>query len=156
VPPFEQTAGPKPRTIRERMEIHRANPSCASCHRTMDGLGFTLENFNAVGAWRDREVGGDVNAQGAMTDGQAAVGVAGLRAALLRQPSVFVQTLTEKLLTYGLGRGLQAYDMPVVRGIVRDAAAHDNQFSSLVLGIVKSTPFQMRKKADVGSQSTAE
>src|SRR5205814_9788256 len=95
VPPFEQTAGPTPRTIRERMEIHRANPSCASCHRSMDGLGFTLENFNAVGAWRDREVGGEVNAQGAMTDGQAAVGVAGLRAALLKNPDVFVQTLTE-------------------------------------------------------------
>ena len=123
VPPFEQTAGPKPRTIRERMEIHRANPSCASCHRSMDALGFTLENFNAVGAWRTRDAGYDVNAQGTLADGEAVVGVAGLRAALLKRPEIFVETLTEKLMTYGLGRGLQYYDMPVIRGILRDAAA---------------------------------
>jgi hypothetical protein len=149
VPPFEQTATAKPRTIRERLESHRANPSCAGCHRTMDGLGFTLENFNAVGAWRDREVGGEVNAEGAMTDGQRAVGVAGLRTALLAHSEVFVGTVTEKLMTYGLGRGLQHYDMPVVRDIVRDAAPQGNRFSALVMGIVKSTPFQMRRKSDV-------
>ena len=114
----------------------------------MDGLGFTLENFNAVGAWRVREVGGEVNAEGAMTDGQRAVGVAGLRAALLTQPDVFVGTLTEKLMTYGLGRGLQHYDMPVVRRVVRDAAAQDRKFSALIMGIVKSTPFQMRRRAE--------
>jgi hypothetical protein len=151
VPPFEQTATAKPRTIRERLESHRANPSCASCHRTMDGLGFTLENFNAVGAWRVREVGGEVNAEGAMTDGQRAVGVAGLRAALLEHSDVFVQTLTEKLMTYGLGRGLQEYDMPVVRRIVRDADAQGRKFSALIMGIVKSTPFQMRRKSDASS-----
>jgi len=148
VPPFEQTATAKPRTIRERLESHRANPSCASCHRTMDGLGFTLENFNAVGAWRVRESGGDVNAEGSMTDGQAAVGVAGLRAALLKHPDVFVQTLTEKLMTYGLGRGLQEYDMPVARRVVREAGVQDRKFSAIVMGIVKSTPFQMRRKSD--------
>jgi hypothetical protein len=148
VPPFEQTASAKPRTIRERLESHRANPSCASCHRTMDGLGFTLENFNAVGAWRDREVGGDVNAEGTMTNGQSAVGVAGLRSALLDHPDVFVQTLAEKLMIYGLGRGLQDYDMPVVRRVVRDAGAQRRTFSALVLGIVRSTPFQMRRKSD--------
>jgi hypothetical protein len=114
----------------------------------MDGLGFTLENFNAVGAWRTRDAGIDVNAQGAMTDGQPAVGVAGLRTALLKHPEVFVETVTEKLMTYGLGRGLQHYDMPVVRGIVRDAAKQDYRFNSLILGIVKSAPFQMRRKAD--------
>jgi len=155
VPPFEQTASAKPRTIRERLEIHRANPSCASCHRTMDGLGFTLENFNAVGAWRDREVGGAVNAEGAMTDGQRAVGVAGLRAALVKQPDVFVGTLTEKLMTYALGRGLQHYDMPVVRGIVHDAAPQGNRFSTLVMGIVKSAPFQMRRKSEGSASQTA-
>ena len=148
VPPFEQTAGPKPRTIRERMEIHRANPSCASCHRSMDGLGFTLENFNAVGAWRTRDAGIDVNAEGAMSDGQSAVGVTGLRAALLKRPEVFVDTLTEKLMTYGLGRGLQYSDMPVVRAVVRSSGAQEYRFSSLILGIVKSAPFQMRKKGD--------
>jgi len=148
VPPFEQTATAKPRTIRERLESHRANPSCASCHRTMDGLGFTLENFNAVGAWRVRESGGDVNAEGSMTDGQAAVGVAGLRAALLKHPDVFVQTLTEKLMTYGLGRGLQEYDMPVARRVVREAGVQDRKFSAIVMGIVKSTPFHMRRKGE--------
>ena len=156
VPPFEQTAGPTPRTIRERMEIHRANPSCASCHRSMDGLGFTLENFNAVGAWRTRDAGYDVNAQGTMTDGETAVGVAGLRAALLKRPEVFVQTLTEKLMTYGLGRGLQYYDMPVVRAILRDAAGQDNRFSSIILGIVKSPAFEMRKKADAAASQVAQ
>jgi len=146
--PSEQTATAKPRTIRERLESHRANPSCASCHRTMDGLGFTLENFNAVGAWRVRESGGDVNAEGSMTDGQAAVGVAGLRAALLKHPDVFVQTLTEKLMTYGLGRGLQEYDMPVARRVVREAGVQDRKFSAIVMGIVKTTPFQMLRKGE--------
>jgi hypothetical protein len=153
VPPFEQTAGPKPRTIRERMEIHRANPGCAGCHRSMDALGFTLENFNAVGAWRTRDAGHDVNAQGTMADGEAVVGVAGLRAALLKRPEAFVETLTEKLMTYGLGRGLQYYDMPVVRGVLRESAGHDNRFSSIILGIVKSAPFQLRRNAeDVGGR----
>jgi len=149
VPPFEQTAGPTPRTIRERMEIHRANPSCASCHRSMDALGFTLENFNAVGAWRTRDAGHDVNAQGTMADGDAVVGVAGLRAALVKRPELFVETVVEKLMTYGLGRGLQYSDMPVVRGILRESARQDNRFSSIILGIVRSTPFQMRRKGDV-------
>jgi hypothetical protein len=153
VPPFEQTAGPKPRTIRERMEIHRANPSCAGCHRSMDALGFTLENFNAVGAWRTRDAGLDVNAQGTMADGQAAVGVTGLRAALLKRPEVFVQTLTEKLMTYALGRGLQYYDMPAIRRILRESAAQDDRFSSIVLGIVKSTPFEMRRKAEAAVEA---
>jgi mono/diheme cytochrome c family protein len=148
VPPFEQTAGPRPRTIRERMEIHRANPSCAGCHRSMDALGFTLENFNAVGAWRTRDAGQDVNAQGTMTDGDLVAGVSGLRAALLKRPEVFVETMTEKLTTYALGRGLQYYDMPAIRGILRDAAGQDNRFSSIVFGIVRSTPFQMRKRAE--------
>jgi hypothetical protein len=153
VPPFEQTAGPTPRTIRERMEIHRANPACAGCHRSMDALGFTLENFNAVGAWRTRDAGLDVNAQGTMADGEAAVGVTGLRAALLKRPEVFVQTLTEKLMIYGLGRGLQYYDMPAVRAILRESASQDNRFSSIVLGIVKSTPFEMRRKAEAASEA---
>jgi mono/diheme cytochrome c family protein len=148
VPPFEQTATATPRTIRERLESHRANPACASCHRTMDGLGFTLENFNAVGAWRVREPGGEVNAEGTMTDGRSAVGVAGLRAALLAHPGVFVQTLTEKLMIYALGRGLQEYDMPVARSIVREAAAQNRRFSALVMGVVTSPPFQMRRKGE--------
>ena len=151
VPPFEQTAGAKPRTIRERMEMHRANPACASCHRSMDALGFTLENFNAVGAWRTRDAGAAVNAEGTMADGQPAVGVTGLRAALMKHPDVFVQTLTEKLMTYGLGRGLQEYDMPVVRRVARDASAQGRKFSAFIMGIVTSPPFQMRRKSDSSS-----
>jgi mono/diheme cytochrome c family protein len=147
VPPLEPQPGARPKTMRERMEIHRASPACAGCHRTMDALGFTMENFNAVGAWRTREAGAPIDASGTITDGTPVNGVVELRNALLEQPEIFVATLTEKLLTYGLGRGLQHYDMPVVRAIVRDAAQKDYRFSSLIVGIVSSAPFQMREKA---------
>ena len=112
----------------------------------MDALGFAMENFNAVGAWRVREAGAPIDASGTVTDGTAVDGVVGLRQALMRRPELFVGTLTEKLLTYGLGRGLEHYDMPVVRGVVRDAAAQHHRFSSVIIGIVKSAPFQMRRK----------
>jgi mono/diheme cytochrome c family protein len=147
VPPLEPQPGARPKTMRERMEIHRASPACAGCHRTMDALGFTMENFNAVGAWRTREAGAPIDASGTITDGTPVNGVVELRHALLERPEVFVGTLTEKLLTYGLGRGLQHYDMPVVRAIVRDAARRDYRFSSLIVGIVSSAPFQMREKS---------
>jgi hypothetical protein len=147
VPPLEPQPGARPKTMRERMEIHRASPACAGCHRTMDAIGFTMENFNAVGAWRTREAGAPIDASGTITDGTPVNGVVELRNALLEQPEIFVGTLTEKLLTYGLGRGLQHYDMPVVRAIVRDAAQRDYRFSSIILGIVSSAPFQMREKA---------
>ncbi|HLG55425.1 MAG TPA: DUF1592 domain-containing protein [Vicinamibacterales bacterium] len=148
VPALETPPGAKPRTMRERMEIHRGNPSCASCHRPMDSLGFAMENFDAVGAWRSRDAAAPVDASGMVPDGTAVNGVVGLRQALLARPELFVGTLTEKLMTYALGRGLQHYDMPVARGIVRDAARRDYRFSSIVLGIVKSAPFQMRRKPD--------
>jgi mono/diheme cytochrome c family protein len=147
VPPLEPQPGARPRTMRERMEIHRASPACAGCHRTMDALGFTMENFDAVGAWRTREAGAPIDASGTVTDGTPVNGVVELRNALLEQPEIFVATLTEKLLIYGLGRGLQHYDMPVVRAIVRDAAQRDYRFSSLIVGIVSSAPFQMREKS---------
>jgi hypothetical protein len=134
-------------TMRERMEEHRTNPVCASCHQIMDPIGFALENFDAVGAWRGREggTGGTpIDASGQLLDGSKVNGPVELRQALLKQPEIFVGTVTEKLMTYALGRGLAASDMPVVRGIVRDAAQHDNRFSSLVLDIVNSVPFQMR------------
>ena len=135
------------RTMRERMEVHRANLSCAGCHRTMDNLGFAMENFNAVGAWRTREASAPVDATGTVPDGTAVDGIVALRNSLLRRPEVFVGTLTEKLLIYSLGRGLQHYDMPVVRAVVHGAAANDYRFSSIVLGIVQSAPFQMRMKS---------
>jgi hypothetical protein len=141
----ENEQGAVPRTVREQMAEHRANPVCASCHKVMDPLGFALENFDAVGAWRTREAGGWIDASGELADGTRVDGVVTLRHALLRRPDVFVTTLTEKMLTYALGRGLDYHDMPAVRGIVREAAGSHYRFSSLVLSIVNSVPFQMRK-----------
>jgi hypothetical protein len=130
--------------IRARMAQHRADPSCAACHDLLDPVGFALENFDAVGRWRDRDGGRPVDAEGGFPDGSQFAGVAGLEQALLKHPEMFVGTLTERLLTYALGRGVESYDAPAVRKIVRDAAAADNRFSSIILGIARSTPFQMR------------
>jgi hypothetical protein len=142
----ENEPGRAPKTVREQMAEHRANPVCASCHKVMDPLGFALENFDAVGAWRAREAGGSIDASGELADGSKVDGVVTLRQALMRHPDVFVRTMTEKMLTYALGRGLDYHDMPAVRSIVREAARNNYRFSSLVLGIVGSTPFQMRMK----------
>ena len=138
--------GATARTLRERLTAHRASPTCAGCHKVMDPIGFALENFDAVGSWRTREEGGDIDASGELADGTAVDGVVALRTALLRRPEVFVTTMAEKMLTYAIGRGLDARDMPAVRGIVRHAAAADYRFSSIVLGVVASTPFQWRMK----------
>jgi mono/diheme cytochrome c family protein len=150
VPPFEEsTEAAKPRSVRERMEQHRRNPACASCHRMIDPAGLALENFDAVGAWRTRDGGTrgtPIDASGQLVDGTQISGVNELRAALVRDPNVFVQTLTERLLTYALGRGLTAADMPAVRAIARDAERENYRFSAVVLGIVRSVPFQMRLK----------
>ena len=145
VPPLkENESGQKPKTMRELMSQHRANPTCAACHRLMDPIGFALENFDAVGAWRTNEPGGPIDASAELPDGSRVDGVAALREAIVRRPEVFTTTMTEKLLTYGLGRGLTYRDMPVVRGIVREAASREYRFSSIVLGIVRSRPFQMK------------
>jgi mono/diheme cytochrome c family protein len=142
----ENRPGEKPRTVRERFEEHRRNPSCASCHRLMDPPGFALENFDAVGAWRTRDAGLAIDATGELPDGTRVDGPLTLREALLRRSELFLQVMTEKLLTYALGRGLAPTDMPVVRGIVRTAKDNGSRFSSLVMGIVQSTPFQMRRR----------
>ena len=132
-------------SMRAAMERHRANPACASCHAQMDPLGFALENFDAVGRWRDRgESKEAIDASGILPDGTSFEGPEGMRAALLRDPRRFVSTVTEKLLTYALGRNVESFDMPSVRAIVRDAEEDDYAFSSIVVGIVESTPFQMR------------
>jgi hypothetical protein len=148
VPPFqEETEAARPRSVRERLELHRRNPACAGCHRMIDPAGLALENFDAVGAWRTRDGGtrgAPVDASGQLVDGTKVDGVVALRAALMREPDIFVSTVTEKLLTYALGRGLTAADMPAVRAIVRDAQRDGYRFSSIVLGIVRSVPFQMR------------
>jgi hypothetical protein len=158
VPPFEEdTEAARPRSVRERMEQHRRNPACASCHRTIDPAGLALENFDAVGAWRTRDGGtrgAPVDASGQLTDGTAINGVVELRAALMRDPTFFVGTLTEKLMTYALGRGLTATDMPAVRAVVRDAARDNYRFSSIVQGIVRSVPFRMRVKGQAADAGT--
>jgi hypothetical protein len=137
----------QPRTMREQMAAHRANAACASCHRIMDPLGLALENFDAVGSWRTLEAARPIDASAEIADGTHVNGPIELRQALLKRPGVLVGTLTEKLLTYALGRGLTSADMPVVRKIVRESSRHDYRFSSLVLGIVTSTPFTQRFKA---------
>jgi hypothetical protein len=139
----------KARTVRERLERHRASPVCASCHQIMDPLGFALEHFDAVGAWRSEDEGAAIDASGQLADGLHVDGVVAVRDAILRRPTLFVSTMTEKLLTYALGRGLDHRDMPVVRGIVAAAGRQDYRLSSLVLGIVESVPFQMRKAEGV-------
>jgi mono/diheme cytochrome c family protein len=157
VPALKENAdGQKPRTMREQMAEHRASPVCASCHKVMDPIGFALENFDAVGAWRTREAGGPIDASGQLADGTKVDGVVTLRDALLSRPDVFVSTMTEKLLTYALGRGLDYHDMPVVRSIVRQSAAGGYRFSSLVLGIVNSVPFQMRKAMEVSDDAVTK
>ncbi len=135
----------KPLSVREMLEMHRANPACASCHARMDPLGFSLENFDAIGQWRTTDAGKTINASGVLLDGTQVNGPAALQHALVAQKQQFVRAVTEKLLTYSLGRGLEYYDAPAVRGIVRDAAADDYRWSAVVLGIVKSAPFQMRR-----------
>jgi hypothetical protein len=134
-------------TVRQRLELHRADPACASCHAVMDPLGFALENFDAVGSWRVKgEDGLAIDASGQLASGQAVDGVDALRKALLEQPAQFADTFTRQLLTYALGRGLEASDMPVVRHIVRDARPEQYRFSDIVLGIVRSVPFRMKRK----------
>jgi hypothetical protein len=131
--------------MRERLAEHRANAACASCHNLMDPVGFALENFDATGRWRSLEDAQPIDASGALPDGSSFTGVSGLEAALLERPDLFVTTLTERLLTFALGRGVEPFDAPAVRTIVRDARSNDYRFSSLILGIVNSTPFNMRK-----------
>jgi hypothetical protein len=133
-------------TMRQRMEEHRANPACASCHKMMDPIGFSLENFDGIGKWRTTEAGQQLDAAGQLVDGTRIDGVVSLREALLRYSPQFIRTVTEKLLTYGLGRGVEYDDMPTVRSIVREAAKKDYRFSALVLEIIRSAPFQMNRK----------
>ncbi len=131
--------------IRERLAAHRKNPSCAGCHDVMDPVGFALENFDAIGRWRTSEEHRPIDASGGLPDGSTFQDVAGLERALLARPELFAETLSEKLLIFALGRGVEYYDAPAVREIVRRARAEHYRFSALMLGIVNSTPFQMRK-----------
>ena len=144
----EATQDGKPLTMRQRMEEHRVNPACAACHARMDPLGFALENFDAIGGWRATENGSPIDASGVLPDGTQFEGASGLREVLLGRRQEFVRNVTEKLLTYALGRGTEYYDAPAVRSIMREAAPSDYRWSSLIVGIVKSTPFQMRRSEE--------
>jgi hypothetical protein len=147
VPALEESAPVgRPSTVREQLELHRADPVCASCHNNIDPIGFALENFDAVGRWRDRTSEGlDIDSAGVLGDGTAIDGPLALREALLAKPEVFAGTVTQKLMIYALGRGLEPQDMPVVRDILRTAAEDDYRLVSIILGIVDSFPFQYRQ-----------
>jgi len=147
VPPLKDNGeGSKPMTVRARLEQHRVDPSCAGCHKLMDPIGMALEHFDATGAWRIHDSGVPIDSTGKLIDGTAVDSPAALRQALTSHPDAFLRTFTERLLTYALGRGVEYYDMPTVRAVTREAAAHDNRFSYFILGIVQSTPFQMRRE----------
>jgi hypothetical protein len=143
VPPLENTKIEG--SLRQRMELHRKNPVCASCHNTIDPLGFALENFDGTGKFRTVDSHAPVNPSGVLADGTKFDGPAAFRKALMERQGAFLGTLTEKLLTYALGRGVETYDMPAVRKILRETAKADNRWSVLITEIVKSTPFQMRR-----------
>jgi hypothetical protein len=148
VPDFDETKsahGSQLLSVRQRMEAHRANPTCQSCHRVIDPIGLALENFDVVGMWRIRDGGTGIDASGTLYDGTPLDGPAGLRSVLLKRKDVVLRTFTENLMAYGLGRRLESYDMPTIRKIVRDAAPAQNHFSSFVLGIIKSPAFRMSR-----------
>jgi hypothetical protein len=136
----------QPKSLRERMEVHRKNPACASCHQRMDPLGFTLENFDAVGKWRSEADGVAVDPTATMPDGTNFAGIDGLRTYLGENKEDFVRTLSGKLLSYAIGRGIEYYDQPAIRKIARDAAANNYRWSSVILGVVNSTPFSSRSE----------
>jgi hypothetical protein len=151
----DNAAGAAPRSVRERLERHRRDPVCASCHITMDPAGFALENFDPVGRWRRTDAGRPIDAGGSLPGGAKVSGPAELRAAILSRPELFVSTVTRKLMTYALARGLEPADMPAVRAVVRGAAKDHYKFSALVLGVVRSVPFQMREQPAAADATTA-
>jgi hypothetical protein len=148
----EKSKEGKPLTMRQQMEQHRAKPACAGCHKLMDPIGFALENFDATGKWRTISPFGEANSpidpSGVLYDGNKFQNVVEFRQVLLNHSDQYVHTVTEKLLTYALGRGVEYYDAPAVRKITREAAAREYRWSSLILGIVKSAPFQMRRSRE--------
>jgi hypothetical protein len=131
--------------MRERLARHRDDPACSGCHKLMDPVGFTLENYDATGKWRTVETGTPVDPSGGLPDGSSFSGPEGLQKAILKRPELFATTITEKLLTYALGRGVEHFDAPAVRRVVRDAHANNYRLSAFVTGIVQSTPFQFRR-----------
>ena len=157
VPALEEGGKAEAKSMRERMAQHRANPVCASCHQRMDPIGLGLENFDALGIWRATLPDGQpIDASGTLSNGTQFNGPAGLRKALLARPEVFVHTMTTKLLTYALGRGVDYYDEPAIRDIIRESARRNYSFSSLTPGIVRSLPFQWRQVVEGNPERTAD
>jgi hypothetical protein len=155
VPPFKEVGlNDKPQSVRERLEEHRKNPACSSCHSMMDPIGFALENFDAVGLWRTNDNGFRVDASGKLFDGTKLDGPVTLRQAILNHGDAFVGAFTESLLAYGIGRVIDHRDMPFVRAIESEASRNNNKFSSFVLGVVKSPAFQMRRADDAEPSNT--
>jgi hypothetical protein len=158
VPPFEETtrvAAGRPLTVRERMEEHRRNPACTSCHRVIDPLGLALENFDATGKWRSKDATTPVDASGRLFDGTTIDGPGGLRAAVLRHQDAFLLSFTENLMTYALGRRLESSDMPAVRAIIRHAARHEYRMSAFLVGVVESRAFSWSRLRDARAIETA-
>jgi hypothetical protein len=145
VPALETSSDGKKLTMREAMAMHRENPACRVCHAAMDPIGFSLENYDALGKWRTRFAGQDIDASGLLPDGNTFDGPHGLRSLMLSRPDDFVGTITEKLMRFALGRSLEYFDMPEIRAIVRAAKKEDYRWSQVILGVVQSTPFQMRR-----------
>jgi hypothetical protein len=161
IPPLEEAAGDvdfDSLSVRELMELHRSKPFCEGCHKIMDPIGLAMENFDVIGRWRTVDNGTPIDATGHLVDGTAIDGPVALRAALLKYEEQIVRNIAEKMLIYAVGRGTEYYDQPVIRRIVREAAADDYRFSSLVLGIVTSEPFLKRatESAAEGVVATAE
>ncbi len=159
VPLLEDTKGVvagKLLTVRERMEEHRKNPACSSCHKLIDPIGLALENFDPTGAWRIKDSGAVIDAASKMYDGTPLTGPASLRQALLNHSDVFLRHFTEQMMTYAVGRRVEAYDMPAVRTVVRDAGANGNHMSSFILGIVQSAAFQMSRAEDDATSGAAK
>jgi hypothetical protein len=144
--PVDSTGNAKAPTMRETMELHHTSPTCSSCHKIFEPIGLALENFDAVGTWRTQDGESPIDATGVLVDGTKVDGVVSLRDSLVRRSDQFARVVTEKLMTYSLGRGVEYEDMPLVRSIVHDAADSNYKFSSVVLGIVKSPAFQMNMK----------
>ena len=151
----EPGADGAPKSLRDRMQEHRANPVCASCHQRMDPLGFSLENFDALGKWRDAADGVPVDASASLPDGTKFDGVKGLREYLIANKTEFIRTLAGKLMAYGIGRGLEDTDQPAVRRVVKEAAAKDYRWSSIIVEIAKSPPFTMGTLRSANNENLA-
>jgi hypothetical protein len=147
--------GGKLLSVRERMEQHRANPACNSCHRVIDPLGLALENFDVTGKWRIKDNGVPIDSTGELYDGTKMEGPAGLRAALMKHQDMLLLSFTERLMTYAIGRRMEAYDMPAIRAIIRDAAKNDYKMSSFILGVANSAAFRSAKMEAVETTEAA-